>query len=479
MSWPRAVLNEPWLAGVVVGALLSALVGVIAAGYPGLYRPLFAVGLGMALLTAGIVWPRETAVTTLALLCFIALIRRLLIDSAGWTASDPLLLVAPLLVAALLARTHLIAERSFSKDKLVLAVYGLLTLMTLQVLNPSGSGLGAALGGLLFLAVPLLWFLAGRELADREIIHIAAYGVIVVGVIAAIYGLVQTQVGFPEWDQNWISVTHIASLNIGMGQLRGFAMFSSAAEYKQIVAMATMAALALGLHGRPAAFLVLPLLLTSLVLSGARNAIALTLLGLLLVMAVRIRTGRFAVGVTVLGIVLSVVAVGALSNSLGQVASDSTNAAVARQAKGFSNPLDPESSTLPGHVTLVTNGLVDAFRRPLGSGTAAANLAGARAGAPASTEVDVTDVFLSLGVLGGLMYLFIVTTILRRVVSQYRQSRDVLLLVTFGFLIVSITAWLKGAHYAAASILWFFAGWATTEASSHPSAAATVVRRGV
>jgi hypothetical protein len=451
---------------MVTAVLLSATVAAVAAGHPSLYRLMFAVTFALALITVGVMRPGAGAILTLLFLCFSAFIRRLLIGSAGWSGSDPLLLVGPLAVGALLLRTYLIEGREFSKDTLVRVVYALLALMLLQVLNPSGAGIGAALSGLLFLAVPLLWFLAGRELADRQIILIAAYGVVGVGVITAIYGLAQTQVGFPVWDQNWISVTNIASLNIGQGQLRGFGTLSNSAEYKQIVAMAAMAVLALGLHGRPTTLLAMPLLLTGLVLSGARSAIVLTLLGVILVTAVRLRSGRLAIGAAVLAIALSLVALGTLSNSLERVASNSSNAAVARQANGLSNPLDATKSTLPGHISLVINGFVSGITYPVGRGTGAANLAGSRAGAVGSTEVDFTDVLISLGILGFAMYVFVVASLLKRIVSEYRRRPDVLLLVVFGFLMVSFMAWLKGAHYAATSILWFFAGWASTQTTS-------------
>jgi hypothetical protein len=455
---------------MLTAAVLSAAVAAVAAGHPGLYRPMFAGMIALALVTAGIMWPRASPLLALLFLCFMALIRRLLIGSAGWSGSDPLLLVGPIAVGALLLRTYLIDGKGFSKDPLVRVVYALLGLMVLQVFNPGGAGLGTSITGLLFLAVPLLWFLAGRELADRQIIFVAAYGVIGVGVIAALYGLAQTQIGFPVWDRNWIGATHLVSLNIGQGHLRGFGMLSNSAEYKQMVAMAAITALALGLHGRPTSLLTLPLLLTALVLSGARSAIVLTLLAVILVTAVRLHSGRLAVGAAVIGVVMSLVALGTLSNSLERVGEDSSNVAVARQASGFASPLDPDKSTLPSHISLVASGVVRGITYPIGRGTGTANLAGARAGVKGGTEVDFTDVLVSLGVLGFAMYVFVVGSILKRIVTEYRRSRDFLLLVAFGFLIVSFTAWLKGAHYATTSILWFFAGWASSRAGAAAAA---------
>ncbi|HEV7808615.1 MAG TPA: hypothetical protein VGO80_22610 [Solirubrobacteraceae bacterium] len=450
---------------------VAFVAGTIAVGHPSAYRTFFAVALGLVLIVAGVSWPCVTALATLGLLCFLAMLRRILIESSGWSAIDPLLLVGPFVVAALLIRTYLLAGRRPDQDTLVSAVIALLALMLLQVFNPAGPSVIAGFGGLIFVAVPLLWFLVGREIADRAAIQLAAYGVIVVGVIAALYGLAQSEFGFPQWDANWIDVTHIASLDIGGDTLRGFAMLSNSAEYKQILAMATVAALAIGLHGKPVVLLTMPVLLTGLVLSGARSAIALALLGFILIIAVRARNGTMAVAVAMMGITLSLVALGTLSDSLGRVADESSNAAVARQAAGFASPFDSRASTLPGHIALVTNGFAEGVSHPLGSGTAAGNLASKRLSAQSrsSTEFDLTDVLLSLGVIGGVLYVFVIIVVLRRVVIGYRRSRDVLLLVSFGFLIVSFSGWLKGAHYAGASILWFFAGWATAKSRSESS----------
>jgi hypothetical protein len=449
--------------GMGGAAVLALGAATVAVSFPQTYRLFFAAAIALVLVSAAVSWPRATALLTLGFLCFLALIRRLLIDSAGWAEFDPLLVVGPIVVVALLARTYLLARQRPAQDPLVRVIFWLLGLMTLQVLNPSGSGIVAALGGLLFLAIPLMWFLVGREIADQAHIRLAGYGLIGVGVIAAVYGLAQTQIGFPVWDQNWISVANIASLNIGQDQIRGFAMLTNSAEYKQILAMATMAALAFGIHGRPVLLLTLPLLLTALVLSGARSGVALGLLGFILIAAIRVRNGRWAVAVAVFGVVLSLVALATLSDSLGTLAGTSSNAAVARQASGFANPLDSGSSSLPGHISLITGGFAEGLRNPLGSGTSNGNLASSRLSTAGntSTEFDLTDVLISLGLLGGALYLYVVVTVLRRVISAYRRTRDVMVLVAFGCLVVSLGGWLKGAHYAGVSILWFLAGWAT------------------
>ncbi|MDP2710961.1 MAG: hypothetical protein Q8O56_07060 [Solirubrobacteraceae bacterium] len=444
-------------------AVLAFGTASVAVALPESYRLFFASTITLVLITAAISWPRTIAVITLGFLCFLALIRRMLIESAGWAEFDPLLLVGPLVATALLARTYLVAGRRPDEDRLVRVVIALLALMALQVFNPSGSGIVPALGGLLFLAVPLVWFLVGRELTDRTHVRVVAYGLLGVSVIAALYGLAQTEIGFPSWDKDWIAISNIASLYIAENEVRGFGMLTNSAEYKQILAMGTVAALAFGAHGKPVALLTLPLLFTALVLSGARSGIALSLLGIILITAIRIRNRRLAVAVAILGIGLSLVALSTLSDTLASVAGGSTNAGVARQAAGYSDPFNPDKSTLPAHISLIYNGFVEGVSHPLGRGTANGNLASTRLSSAGNTssEFDVTDALLALGVIGGVLYLYVVIVVLSRVIKEYRRSRDVLVLVAFGCLVVSLSGWLKGAHYAGASILWFLAGWAT------------------
>ena len=135
-------------------------------------------------------------------------------------------------------------------------------------------------------------------------------------------------------------------------------------------------------------------------------------------------------------------------------------------ADGLTHPLDPDRSTLVEHWILMRDGIVNSLDRPLGSGTAATNIASADAqsGAPSTnTEVDVANAFVSLGVVGGLLLLLIVGLAFLRVASAYRATGEPLLLAVTGTLIVSVGQWLNGGHYALAPLIWFLVGYAAAE----------------
>src|SRR5215203_1850646 len=88
--------------GLTLPVVSAAAAGVIAVGYPQWYRMALAVGLATNLVVLGMRWPRAAALMTLFFLPFLALIRRLLIADSGFTSSDPLLLVGPLVALFLL-----------------------------------------------------------------------------------------------------------------------------------------------------------------------------------------------------------------------------------------------------------------------------------------------------------------------------------------------------------------------------------------
>ncbi len=98
---------------VTVGGL--ALIAVIVKE-PRLYRPVLAGALVFNLVIVARRWPRAAIATTLMLLPFLALLRRLLISRAGWSGNDPLLLVAPLLAIYLIGSVYVVAKRPVPRD---------------------------------------------------------------------------------------------------------------------------------------------------------------------------------------------------------------------------------------------------------------------------------------------------------------------------------------------------------------------------
>ena len=116
-------------------------------------------------------------------------------------------------------------------SKLILLFMGL---SVVQIANPRGGGVLVGMRGLLYVTVPLMWFFIGRELLDQSATVRLMRLVVVLGVVVAAYGLLQSQLVHPVWDRAWVdqvaTVRGYSSLNVG-GTLRSFGTFSSSGEY--------------------------------------------------------------------------------------------------------------------------------------------------------------------------------------------------------------------------------------------------------
>jgi len=187
----------------------------------------------------------------------------------------------------------------------------------------------------------------------------------------------------------------------------------------------------------------------------------LTLLAVIVLVGLRARRGPKALTIIALGIGALFAASAVLGPALDRAAGRSSSHLVSHQLGGLLNPLDPEQSTLLGHWELFANGVAEGFERPLGRGPGANNNAARAGGGGGGTDVDVSDTFVNLGFVGGLLFVAIVLITLRRVVASYFARGDAVLLAIMGLLVVTLGHWLNGGHYALAPLTWFCIGWAT------------------
>ncbi len=468
---PMLRTNAVWPVAILAIVALDVPVAIIAATRSGDYRLLFAVAVGAALVASSLRWPATGMVLTLvAFLPFMALIRRLLIAPAGWSSYDPLLLVGPVAAAALLARVFLVERRPLVTDRLSRLVLGLLLLTLVEVVNPFGSGLTAGLGGLLFLAIPVLWFLIGRDLMSRWNARVVLRGAVFVSVVVACYGLWQSQVGLPTWDRSWVSIAGYSSLNLGGNTLRSFGTLSSSAEYASYLQVGLAVSLALLAHRRWAYALAAPILLVALFLDSTRGAMVSLVVVVIVLISLRQPTTRRALLAILAGLLVAVGTQTLLAGRLAATAAHSTNRAVSHQLGGLSNPFNPKQSTLLIHAQLVVSGFQAGVSNPVGHGTGSTNLAGAKFGSasaaassPQNSELDISNAFISSGLVGGLLYLTVVILALRRAVCAYRRTEDPIVLAATLVLVSGLGQWLTGGQYAVAPLMWTLIGWTSTE----------------
>jgi hypothetical protein len=463
----RLQLDQTALVALLLTAATGLVVAWVAVADPGAYRIALAGLLAINLLVVSARWPRAAAIGTLAFLPFLALIRRLLIHDAGWTSTDPLLLVAPLVAAALVYRFFAVEHRPLASDRLSKLVVALAVITLLQTLNPLGTSLRVNAVALLFAGAPLLWFFIGRELATERVTLRMGIWVILSGGLIALYGLRQTNGGLPSWDQQWLAVVHTAGdyVSLQVGEVsRAFGTFSSATEYAQYIGAGLMAAVAFALHRRWWAVFAVPPLATALFLASNRTTLVLALVATVVVVSFRfIRRPAWATMTAVLIALLVAGIFQYVAPRLQQEARTSQSDLVQHQLGGVADPLNSQQSTLLVHAKKVRDGFVRGFHQPLGQGTGITSLAGYSQSNSYTTEIDISNAFVSLGLVGGVLYLVVIATAFSETARLYWQRRVVAPLLVLSVLIVSFGQWLNGGHYAVSAIVWFLLGWVASE----------------
>ena len=440
--------------------LPAVVIGWVAAAHPELLRLLCAIAIGVPLLALALSRPVLCVRATFVFLVVLALVRRLLIADAGWSQFDPMLLVGPLVVVGLLVRLFLMDGRPLATDRLSVLVLVVLGMAAIETLNPGGGGPLAGFGGFLFVGIPLLWFFIGRELTSPQLTRRLLVLLVGLGVAASLYGLVQVQLGFPSWDVAWLNVNGYVSLHVG-NEIRGFGPFSSSAEYALFVGSAMAVAFAMALEGRLLAAFAIPPLAVALFFSSSRGALVTAFLAIVIVLALRTRRPALAAAVAVLALGGSFVALKVLAPTLSSDANSTGNSLVSHQLGGISDPLNPDQSTLLTHLDLVRGGVTAGIQNPLGSGTGATNQAGSKlsggSGPSQPTEVDISNAFVGLGLVGGLAYLAVVLMTLTRAVRGYFAGVPFMLPIV-AVLVTGLGQWLIGGHYALSPLTWLLIG---------------------
>jgi hypothetical protein len=461
IALPSAAGASVWAGALGGAAVLAATAGWMVVERPDMLRMGVAAAFVAATLAAAPRWPVAAALLTLLGLPFEAFVRRLLTDTAGSAAYDPLILVGPAVALTLAFGLFAVRRRPLVTDALSGIVLAFLTVAIVQVGNPHGGGLVAGAGGLLFVAAPLLWFFLGRALCDASVARILLAGMVVVGAVVGLYALWQVRVGMPAWDRAWVESSGYQALTVGHS-IRPFASFSSNQELALWVAGALVVACGLALHGRRVELLAVPILAGAVFLASVRSALLLTLLAAFVICGLRTRRLPMAVAVVVVGVAIAFVGVRAFGGSATTAAGDSGNPLVERQVGGIADPLDQRESTLLLHVDLAVGGVRAGLANPLGNGPAATSLAGPRLtqGVGANAEIDVANAFISLGLLGGTLFVAILALAFWGVTRNYLAG-ETLALPVLGLLVVLLGQWLTGGMYALLPLFWFLVGWAT------------------
>jgi hypothetical protein len=479
-------------AGVVVGA------AVLAAVLPGNAAARWLLA-GVIALVLSYICLRSTSqgvLVTFAWLLALGFTRRTVSEFLADPGRDPLILVGVAAIVVLVVRSLLAGALT----RLTLLAYALLAFSALTILelaNPRQGGGLSRFAGLLVWLVPTLWFWVGRKLVDDRLAFRLLMLVGGATLAVSAYGIAQSVIGFPPWDQRWINVRGYASLYIGPDTVRPFGTFASASEFA--LACAVGAVVAATVFYRPR-FLTPPARSPRADLRMSRRALAIRVLSLaafgvasiaLVLSAVRTTLVLLVIALPIVYLVLrgrrafvllvpafALVALAVLA--LGQVnANDlSTNgpmAAVRRIVIVVQDPLSGYSpsavntnyaNTLTLHYDNFKRGLDEGVHHPFGRGTGSTGVVGAQFGGKVdSTDTDISDAGIAFGVLGLLLTFGIVVLGFVTGVQAALRRRTFERVVLVGILIVTLGAWFQGAQYAMAPLLWLLLGRADAAAS--------------
>ena len=442
-----------WLLGSVVTAV--AVVALI--GRPEWSRWLLAVGCGLAMLTLALVRPKVAVVVALSYLFFVEMLRRLLIPAAPWASFDPLLVVGTLVAAVCALRVALGRKPRVSLTRFDRCVVAILVFGVLELVNPLAGGVTAALVGTFVTVGPLLWYFSGRFLLRAgdiaRLLRVLPLAACCVGA----YGLVQTYVGLPWWDQAWLPVGGYVSLNVGQ-DLRGFGTFASSSEYGAVLAVGAVTAVALGTW-RPKYLLSLLVIAPALFLSSERSRLIVTVLAILAILAFRYSRGMPSL-LLLAAMTATLVGFDVVYGANLRALPAGSSSLVTHQINGITSPFDPQQSTLSIHASEVVRGFLDGFTHPFGQGPAgtsdAASLTGAQTGA--GTEFDTSNAFVAFGLLGGILFLFMQLGTYSRAVSLALRRRQPEDLAVLGILIATLGTWLLGGLYFLTPLVWVLLG---------------------
>ncbi len=448
------VSNVLWLVGLAVVAIAASFLFQTPDGQ----RVLLVLTLFGCLLMLLTYSPMVGIPALLVFLAFLGGVRRWLIPVFGWPQNDPLLLVAPLL--AILFFLNLLPTRQLPTVKgLPRLLNILLVIMVVEIINPLQGGIAVGIAGALFYVVPVIWFYLGRLKGTPALLKRLFKVTVGISILAAVYGLYQTWFGYLPSEEEWVRLAHMEALHVG-GGYRAFAFFTFPAEYDWFLCLGIVLLWAAFLRGRYVALAPIPLLGLAVFFESGRGPVVSTLATCVALWAIQGRNirgwlprGALALALATAGLILS------LQQAQQMQFSAQTQALVNHQTSGLLDPTNEKTSTAGLHSSMLLNGFAEGFKNPIGKGLGATTLAAQKFGAGGgSTEVDMSNMFVSLGLVGGTLYLTIVGLVFVKAVRYWHQARSGVALAIVGILFLTFGQWLNGGQYCAAFLIWFCIG---------------------
>ncbi len=450
-----------------LGVWLTGIGFLIPAVYLFFHDQLRFLSALMILFVLILLWMRDRTLGicgAVAFLLFLGDIRRIMDEVSPAPAGlDVFLLLGPIMAMGLALPLLLRLKVSDSISRAVLA---LMAIMFLEIFNPRQGSLAVGVGGALFFIVPLLWFWIARHYANDRMMYTLLYKVCLpIGILDAMLGIVQTYIGFFPWEKEW-AVKMGPQGMFSTGHLRAFGFSTSALEFSSTMIIAAVIIVAALFAGRRAYVLLLPILLAASIIASSRGLIVKLVFAIAVMWAIRNRGGknwvpRFLFALIV-GFGLTYYSAShAQSDDTPQPSTRRTTAQMATEhlTQGLS---DPAHSTATLHWQIFYLGIWKGFTYPIGRGLGATTLAAGKFSEGEShehsSEIDISDTFISLGFVGGFIYVFIIFQTLRAAFRYLRSGPHLLSFAYIGILSALFGSWISLGQYAIAPVVWFCIG---------------------
>ncbi len=414
---------------------------------------------------------RKGIIATLVFLPFMAFIRRALYSISPYVKLDPILLVGPAIAVFIFVEIFMFHRDRLSKtlkDSLLSkCVIALFVLFGLQIFNPLQGSILIGLGGVMYYVVPLMWFYLGRLFIDRNTGVKLLKAVATIGFVVAIYGIYQTYFGFMAFEEYWIKYGGYTALNMG-GIIRAFSTFASASEYATYITVCAVIIVATVTYKKKL-ILLLPLLgitLWAIIIEGSRGVIFMFIFTTVALLALRLRNLKKSTFIFILFLFVFVMMLAKISYDPTMFSeAGRLSGVLQRQAMGILDPFTPGRTTLPSHLGRVWGALIGAFTdNPFGYGLGSTTLAAMKfGGMDKGTELDFSDVLVSSGIVGAVLYSIIMFQIFKEVIFLCFNSKSRRYTVVFAILFVTLGHFLTGANYALVPLLWLLIGWMDKE----------------
>jgi len=455
---------------------LALLLSFLVVGYllpnPARFRLIVTGMITFLLFVVAIGSIRKGIIAVLIFLPLMAFLRRAVYFISPYAKYDPIHLVAPGLILFIFVEMLLFdrerLSQAFKGNNLAKYVMVLLGLFVLQIFNPLQGGLLVGLGGAFYYVVPIVWFFVALCYANNQLIRKLMIVTVIIGIITGAYGLYQMVFGFFPFEKYWIETGGFASLRVGRF-IRAFSTFSSPEEYSRYLQITGVIAFGYFLRRKNLGwFLIFAFIGISVIITGVRSSVfglALSVLVLLVIWKAKNIRRTFIRLVLLVSAFLVIMGFVPLPVSEFYYRSQSIFYTMAgHTARGFFDPIGER--TFQGRLNLWKRLLTEVVpRNPVGYGLGSTSIAAQKFGSSAiGTEGYIFALFVNSGVVGGLLFLIISLTALKKGIELSIQSEGnkalapLVLAIIVGLTLNNIFG-SSFVLYSVAPIGWFLIGW--------------------